>query len=176
VRRREFITLLGGAAAAWPLAAHALASKNIPRLCFLTFDPVTSRSTRFDAFFQGLVDLGYVDGKTGQDPQFAEKRRATFTTPTNKSWCACNSGSIARVSAADKILDPALGKAPKRIDIVALRHSEIVYLSAQEIREALAACGVPPVSLDHARRSIIDSASESNEEHKCRWYGRGRWF
>ena len=64
MRRREFITLLGGAAAAWPLAAHAQAPKNIPRLCFLTFDPVTSRSTRFDAFFQGLIDLGYVDGKT----------------------------------------------------------------------------------------------------------------
>ena len=64
VKRREFITLLGGAAAVWPLAAHAQASKNIPRLCFLTFDPATSRSTRFDAFFQGLVDLGYVDGKT----------------------------------------------------------------------------------------------------------------
>jgi putative ABC transport system substrate-binding protein len=62
-RRREFITLLGGAAP-WPLAAHAQASKNIPRLCFLTFDPPTSRSTRFDAFFQGLIDLGYVDGKT----------------------------------------------------------------------------------------------------------------
>ena len=64
MRRREFITLLGGAAAAWPLAAHAQASKYIPRLCFLTFDPATSRSTRFDAFFRGLVDLGYVDGKT----------------------------------------------------------------------------------------------------------------
>jgi putative tryptophan/tyrosine transport system substrate-binding protein len=64
VKRREFITLLGGAAAVWPLAVHAQASKNLPRLCFVTFDPATSRSTRFDAFFRGLVDLGYVDGKT----------------------------------------------------------------------------------------------------------------
>src|SRR5690348_10110550 len=36
----------------------------IPRLCFLTFDPPSSRSTRFEAFFQGLRDLGYVDGRT----------------------------------------------------------------------------------------------------------------
>ena len=64
MNRRSFITVFSGAAAAWPLAAHAQTSKNIPRLCFLTFDPATSRSTRFDAFFQGLVDLGYVDGKT----------------------------------------------------------------------------------------------------------------
>jgi putative ABC transport system substrate-binding protein len=65
VKRREFITLLGGAAA-WPLAAHAQAPKDVPRLCFLTFDPGTllSRSPRFDAFFEGLRDLGYVDGQT----------------------------------------------------------------------------------------------------------------
>ena len=63
MKRREFITLLGGAAA-WPLAARAQQSKNIPRLCFLTFDPGTLQSTRFDAFFQGLRDLGYVDGQT----------------------------------------------------------------------------------------------------------------
>jgi len=63
MRRREFILSLGGAAM-WPLTARAQASKNIPRLCFITFDPASSRSTRFEAFFQGLVDLGYVDGKT----------------------------------------------------------------------------------------------------------------
>jgi putative ABC transport system substrate-binding protein len=64
MKRRELITLLGGAAAAWPLAAHAQAPKNIPRLCFLTFDPTVSRTTRFGPFFQGLLDLGYVDGQT----------------------------------------------------------------------------------------------------------------
>jgi len=62
--RRKFIALLGGAAAALPLAARAQQPKRIPRLCFLTFDPGTLRSTRFEAFFQGLHDLGYVDGQT----------------------------------------------------------------------------------------------------------------
>jgi hypothetical protein len=50
--------------AAWPLAAHAQQPKKIPRLCFLTFDSVVSQSTRFDSFFEGLRDLGYVDGQT----------------------------------------------------------------------------------------------------------------
>jgi len=65
MRRRKFITLLGSATA-WPLGARAQQPRKIPRLCFLTFDPGTllSRSTRFDAFFQGLRDLGYVDGQT----------------------------------------------------------------------------------------------------------------
>ena len=62
MRRRDFITLLGGATA-WPLTAHAQAPKNIPRLCFLTFDPGTLQSNRFDAFFQGLRDLGYANGQ-----------------------------------------------------------------------------------------------------------------
>jgi putative ABC transport system substrate-binding protein len=63
-KRRDLITLLGGAAAAWPLVARAQQSKNIPRLCFLTFDPGTLQTTRFVAFFQALRDLGYVDGQT----------------------------------------------------------------------------------------------------------------
>ena len=68
MRRRDFIAMFGGAAAAWPLAARAQQPKKIPRLCFLTFDPGTlqSRSPRFDPFFDGLRDLGYVNGQTVQ--------------------------------------------------------------------------------------------------------------
>jgi len=63
MRRREFIALVGGAAA-WPLAARAQQSKKIPRLCFLTFDPGTLESTRFKPFFHALRDLGYEDRQT----------------------------------------------------------------------------------------------------------------
>jgi putative ABC transport system substrate-binding protein len=62
MRRREFITLLG--ATAWTLAAHAQTAGRVPRLCFLTFDPGTAQSNRFKPFFQGLRELGYVDGQT----------------------------------------------------------------------------------------------------------------
>jgi putative ABC transport system substrate-binding protein len=49
---------------ALPLATEAQPANRIPRLCFLTFDPGTPQSSRFNPFFQGLRDLGYVDGQT----------------------------------------------------------------------------------------------------------------
>jgi len=63
VNRRAFLSALSGSLLAASLAAEAQPGK-IPRLCFLTFDPGTPQSSRFDAFFQGLRDLGYVDGQT----------------------------------------------------------------------------------------------------------------
>jgi ABC-type uncharacterized transport system substrate-binding protein len=58
VRRREFITLIGGAAAAWPLAAHAQ-RLDLSRVGFLY-----STFLQFsDAFEQGLREAGFVDGQ-----------------------------------------------------------------------------------------------------------------
>ena len=53
-----------------------------------------------------------------------------------------------RLSAASKILDRALGTAPQHGDVSALRHTEIVYRSAAEIRQELINEGVPEVLLD----------------------------
>jgi putative ABC transport system substrate-binding protein len=49
-----------------PLVADGQSAGKVPRLCFLTFDPGTpqSPSPRFEAFFAGLRELGYVHGKT----------------------------------------------------------------------------------------------------------------
>jgi hypothetical protein len=59
-------TFLSGPLAllAAPLAAQAQPAGKVPRLCFLTFDPGTPQASRFGPFFQGLRDLGYVDGQT----------------------------------------------------------------------------------------------------------------
>jgi putative ABC transport system substrate-binding protein len=64
MRRRVFAALLAGAAAARSSVTDAQPSKNIPRLCFLTFDPGTLQTTRFGVFFQALSDLGYRDVHT----------------------------------------------------------------------------------------------------------------
>jgi putative ABC transport system substrate-binding protein len=63
MRRRDFIWGIVGSVAAGPLSARAQAPKTMPRLCFLTFDPGTLQSNRFEAFFQGLRDLGYANGQ-----------------------------------------------------------------------------------------------------------------
>jgi hypothetical protein len=62
----------------------------------------------------------------------------------------------ARLSAASKILDRALGKAPEHGDVTALRHTEIVYRSAAEIRQELINRGVPEVLLDYSSKDSND--------------------
>ena len=63
MERREFITLLGGAAAAWPLAARAQQqSGKIHRIGFLTRKTDASVANQINAFRHGLRDLGWVEG------------------------------------------------------------------------------------------------------------------
>jgi ABC-type uncharacterized transport system substrate-binding protein len=62
VKRRNFITLLGGTAA-WPLAARAQQSARLARIGFLGLAPASAFATRVDALRVGLRDLGYSEGK-----------------------------------------------------------------------------------------------------------------
>jgi ABC-type uncharacterized transport system substrate-binding protein len=62
VKRREFITLLGGAAATWPFAAHTQQAVSVPRIGWLAFE-VPENHAYFDALRQGLQDLGYAEGR-----------------------------------------------------------------------------------------------------------------
>jgi putative ABC transport system substrate-binding protein len=61
-RRREFITLLGSAAVAWPLAAHAQQMRLIGVLISIEENDPEAQA-RATAFRQGMQELGWVDGR-----------------------------------------------------------------------------------------------------------------
>jgi putative ABC transport system substrate-binding protein len=61
VNRRSFITLLGGAAAAWPLGAHAQQRERMRRIGFLRAAPPPERD--LGAFLRGLASRGWVQGR-----------------------------------------------------------------------------------------------------------------
>jgi putative tryptophan/tyrosine transport system substrate-binding protein len=61
VRRREFITLLGGAVATWPLAARA--QQQMPVIGFLGSETPELWARRLRAFHQGLGETGYVEDR-----------------------------------------------------------------------------------------------------------------
>jgi putative ABC transport system substrate-binding protein len=61
MQRREFITLIGGAALAWPLGAHAQQAVKLHRIGILS--PELPPPGFLEAFRQGLRELGYVEGQ-----------------------------------------------------------------------------------------------------------------
>ena len=79
MRRREFVTLLGGAAAAWPLAARAQQASKLPTIGFLggTSPSVVSQSVA--AFVQRMHELGWVEGRNiAIEYRWAEGRSERF--------------------------------------------------------------------------------------------------
>jgi len=80
VRRREFITLLGGAAAAWPLAARAQQPGKLPTIGFLGSGTPSTMSSRVVAFVQRLHELGWVENRTvAIEFRWAEGREERYT-------------------------------------------------------------------------------------------------
>src|SRR5215467_14722890 len=64
MKRREFITLLGGAAAAWPLSVRAQQSAKLPTIGYLGSGTPATQSQWVAAFVQRMRELGLIEGRT----------------------------------------------------------------------------------------------------------------
>jgi putative ABC transport system substrate-binding protein len=80
VKRREFMTLLGGAAVAWPLAARAQQPGKMPTIGYLGGATATSQRAWVAAFVQRLGELGWNEGRTVTiEYRWGEGRAERFT-------------------------------------------------------------------------------------------------
>jgi hypothetical protein len=78
MRRREFITLLGGTAAAWPISAYAQPAK-LPTIGFLGTGAQSAWTHWTAAFVQRLHELGWIEGRTvAIEYRWAEGRTECF--------------------------------------------------------------------------------------------------
>jgi putative tryptophan/tyrosine transport system substrate-binding protein len=79
LKRRDFITLLGGAAAAWPLAVRAQQLGKLPTIGFLGTTSAAAWSPWTAAFTQRLRELGWIEGRTiAIEYRWAEGRSERF--------------------------------------------------------------------------------------------------
>jgi putative ABC transport system substrate-binding protein len=80
MQRREFITLLGGAAAAWPLAARAQQARKLPTIGFLGAATPSVASQWVTAFEKRLRELGWIEGRTvAIEYRWAEARTERYS-------------------------------------------------------------------------------------------------
>jgi putative ABC transport system substrate-binding protein len=92
MNRRSVITLLGGAAVAWPRAARA-EQPAMPVIGYLGANTPSAESQRIAAFVQRLRELGWIEGRTVAIS--GRSFRATFSQPT-----CCAVATISRSHAA----------------------------------------------------------------------------
>jgi hypothetical protein len=118
VRRRDLITLLGGGAAAWPLAAWAQQAPKSPIIGYLGQSTAAAETQRLAAFVQRLRELGWIDGRN-----FAIEIRWT----EGRDAVACNTKR--REMSADRVGDIA----GRKVRVVLLRHRVSAWPSCSAI-------------------------------------------
>jgi putative ABC transport system substrate-binding protein len=123
MRRREFLGMLGGAAAAWPLAARAQQGQRVPLVCMLEGVSADSLGvkTRHAAFLEGLQQLGWTPGRNVQ----IEVRHAEGDEAALRKYAS------ELVALAPDVLVPA-GGAPAEAVLKDTHTIPIVFVIAQD--------------------------------------------
>ncbi len=150
IGRRAFITLLGGVAVAWPLAARAQQPERMRRIGFLIGigDDAEARA-RFAAFRQGLAALGWIEGRNveiiarfgGADPERNRAHVAEMIALAPDIVVTSNPASVA-----------ALIKAARTIPIVFTMQSDPV---AAGFAESLARPGGNATGFAHFEQATV---------------------
>jgi hypothetical protein len=117
-------TWLGGAVAAWPLAARAQQPGKVARIGYLDIGPASARADRVEAFRAGLRELGHVEGRNiAIEFRFAEGKGRRFRSAVyRRQWsrlpqslCFCSGGiqaaikSLAHPGFGEKCVSSLLG-------------------------------------------------------------------
>ena len=87
IGRREFITLLGGAAAAWPVTARAQQTERVWRIGYLVFATASLHARNSQAFRAALRNLGYVEGKDLVIEFRWAEGQYDRCRPWRRNWC-----------------------------------------------------------------------------------------
>jgi putative tryptophan/tyrosine transport system substrate-binding protein len=140
VKRREFITLLGGAAVAWPLAARAQDSHKLIGYLTGATQPPNPYS---DIFLQGIRELGYVEGR-GFDITYRGSDGYQDRLPTLAKDLVRLKPDVILANAVDSVV--ALRKETRTIPIVSPALADAVHLGliASEARPAGNVTGIEP--------------------------------
>src|SRR6516164_7627914 len=99
MRRRDFITLIGGATAAWPLAGRAQQPGKLPTIGFLGANTRLVDSQRLAAFVERLRELGWIENRTvAIEYRWGGGTRRAFRTDRGRvrpaeRGCHCHGGN-----------------------------------------------------------------------------------